>query len=242
MYDPLVEKYSRYLALSRDEIAALESLPARYRDYRRGEVIVAEGSAPRESIVLISGGAYRFRILPDGSRQILAFHVPGDFMDLHSFVLRPLDHAIGASAKSRVARVPHERIAGLIGRFPRLSCALMWDMALDAATTREWMTGIGRRSAYRHIAHFFCELYLRMTMAGQVEGNSFELTLNQAELGDICGLSAVHVSRSLKTLRAEGLIVLEKGRLTIPDLEELIEAAGFEPDYLHLVTRPARRR
>jgi hypothetical protein len=35
-------------------------------------------------------------------------------------------------------------------------------------------------------------------------------------------------------LRANGLIVLQRGRCTISDLERLKEAAMFDPTYLHV--------
>jgi CRP-like cAMP-binding protein len=111
----------------------------------------------------------------------------------------------------------------------------MWDMALDAAISREWLATMGRRSAYEQLAHLFCELYFRMDWAGQVERQEFHFELTQAELGDACGLSTVHVNRSLQALRRDGFISLENHRLTILNLDGLINVAGFDPAYLHLL-------
>jgi CRP-like cAMP-binding protein len=163
----------------------------------------------------------------------VAVHVPGDFADLHSFVLNPLDHAIAAAAPTRLARIPHAALAQMIRQHPDLARWLMWEIALDAAISREWLAALGRRSAYRHIAHLFCELYFRMDWAGQVKDQSFELALNQGELGDACGLSTVHVNRTLQDLRKEGLIVLENYQLMIPDIDALMAAARFDPAYLY---------
>jgi hypothetical protein len=44
----------------------------------------------------------------------------------------------------------------------------------------------------------------------------------------------IHVNRSVQALRANGLIVLERGHCTISDLERLKEAAMFDPAYQHL--------
>ncbi len=237
MIEALVRKLSRCAPLSSEEEGVVRSLPAETCEYAKGQVIVPEGAAPAESSVLLAGLAFRYKALPNGTRQIVSLHIPGDFVDLHSFVLRPIDHAIAAAVPSRVAKVPHERIAEIVFRYPRLTEALMWDMALDAATHREWMVGLGRRSAYERIAHLFCELYYRMRMAGLLRQDGFELRLNQVELGDICGLSSVHVNRSLQALRQDGLIRSEKGRLVIPDIARVSAAAGFDPAYLHLIAR-----
>jgi len=238
MVEALVRKLSRYVPLTREEEDAVRALTEPPRDYAKGQQIVQEGSSPNESAVLESGLAFRYRALANGTRQILSLHVPGDFVDLHSFVLKPMDHSIAVAVPSEVAKVPHERLANIVARHPRVTAALMWDMALDAATHREWMVGLGRRDAYERLAHLFCELYYRMRMAGLLHEYRFELPLSQSELADICGLSSVHVNRSLQMMRHDHLIVTEKGWLTIPDIDRLSEAAGFDPAYLHLISRP----
>jgi CRP-like cAMP-binding protein len=238
MVEALVRKLSRYAPLSREEEDAVRALLDPPRAYAKGQQIVQEGASPRESAVVSSGLAFRYRALANGTRQILSLHIPGDFVDLHSFVLKPLDHSIAVVVPSQVAKVPHERLSEIVARYPRVTCALMWDMALDAATHREWMVGLGRRDAYERLAHLFCELYYRMRMVGLVEDGRFELPLSQPELADICGLSSVHVNRSLQMLRHDQLIVAEKGWLVIPNIERLSEVAGFDPAYLHLISRP----
>jgi CRP-like cAMP-binding protein len=232
----LTRKLSQFAPLSAEEQAALLALPSRTREYSRGALIVQQGSRPDESCVLLDGLAFRYKLLPGGTRQIVSIQVPGDFVDLHSFVLKPIDHAVAAASPARVGFVAHSAIEGLLESHPRLARPLMWDMALDAAISREWLATVGRRSAYEQIAHLFCELYFRMDWAGQIEDRGFDLELTQAELGDACGLSTVHINRSLQSLRKDGMIVLENHRLTIPDIDALVRVAGFDPAYLHLLT------
>src|SRR5262249_15254537 len=94
---------------------------------------------------------------------------------------------------------------------------------------------LGRRTAYQQIAHLFCELYFRLDSVGQVKKGAFDMPLSQAELGDACGLSTVHVNRSLQALRKDGLIVLESHALLVPDIHRLVVTAAFDEAYLHLV-------
>jgi CRP-like cAMP-binding protein len=232
----LIRKLERFGPLPEPERAALQSLPVRLQDYPRGHIIVSQGETTDESALVVSGITMRFKLLPDGLRQIVAVQVPGDFTDLHSFVLKPLDHAIAAAAPTRVARIPHCAIQNVILQHPGISRWLMGDLALDAAISRAWLATLGRRSAYQQLAHLFCELYYRMEWAGLVRDNRFEMVLTQADLGDACGLSTVHVNRSLQALRKDGLIVLESHAhtLLIPDIRRLAEAASFDASYLYL--------
>jgi CRP-like cAMP-binding protein len=231
----LIRKLAQFSPLSAEERASLKALPLRLRQYARGELIVEQGSRPEESAMVVSGIAFRFKLVPDGARQIVGLQVPGDFVDLHSFVLKPIDHAVAAASPAVVGRIPHAALEKMLEKHPRLSRALMWDMAVDAAVAREWLAIMGRRSAYQQLAHLFCELYFRMDWAGQVRDRGFDFALTQAELGDACGLSTVHVNRSLQALRKDGLIGLENHTLVIPNIDALAKTAEFDPAYLHLL-------
>ena len=111
---------------------------------------------------------------------------------------------------------------------------------VDASVQREWYVSICRRSAAVRTAHLVCELLARLQAVGLADPNSFRLPLTQSELGDILGLSSVHINRTLKALRSKQLIAFEQGRLTIPDVERLKTYAQFTPEYLHLYKGPHR--
>src|SRR4051794_13826927 len=98
----------------------------------------------------------------------------------------------------------------------------------------EWIVNLGSRNAYSRIGHLICEVFLKLKAVELTKGNSFDFPITQAEMGDATGLSTVHVNRSIMELRKDGLMILEKGRCTIPDLERLQRAALFDSNYLHL--------
>nr|WP_246718902.1 helix-turn-helix domain-containing protein [Microvirga terrestris] len=100
------------------------------------------------------------------------------------------------------------------------------------SSTVSEIVSIGRQSAREHAANLFCELFLRLQAVGLTEGSSFKLPLTQAELGDILGLSTVHVNRILQELRAEGLITWRGETVVIEDWPRLQEMAEFDPTFL----------
>jgi CRP-like cAMP-binding protein len=238
-FDPLIRKLEQYAPLSDPERQSICAWRRRVVEYMPEETIAREGDVTENSAVLFSGFAFRQKVLDDGSRQILALHIPGDFIDLHSLVLKPLDHSIAAVNHALVAKIPHTEIIQSMAQHPLLARCFMWDIALDGAVARQWMVTLGRKSAYEQLAHLICELFFRLKRVGLVSQNSFELMLTQPELADICGISPIHVNRSLKALQCDGLVVREKRRIILPDLDPLIEVAGFDPAYLYLLaTKP----
>lgn len=109
---------------------------------------------------------------------------------------------------------------------------------IDAAIHRQWLAVIGRRSGLGGLAHLLCELYLRLEVVGRVEDRSFRLPLTQSVLGDMLGLSTVHINRLVAELRAQGLVNWTSGQVEILDWPRLAAIAEFDPAYLRLQREP----
>ncbi len=234
MPNPLVLKLEQRDRLSDDEKRVLEGAISRVRIVEADEDIVHEGERPSESSLLLDGYAARYKLFSNGRRQITAIHVAGDFVDLHSFLLKAMDHGVLALTPCRIAVVPHAAIEKITDEYPHLTRLLWLNTLIDGAIHREWLTTMGRLSATAHMAHFICELFLRLKSVGRTDGDTIQLPLTQAELGDTLGLSTVHVNRVLQELRKEGLIRWQGDALTILDWERLEKVGEFTPTYLNL--------
>jgi CRP-like cAMP-binding protein len=97
---------------------------------------------------------------------------------------------------------------------------------------------MGRRSALGSVAHLFCELFVRLRAVGLTQARSFHFPVTQAELGDLTGLSTVHVNRVAQELRGSGIITWQGRTLTIVDWDRLKAVAEFNPTYLSLGQEP----
>jgi CRP-like cAMP-binding protein len=167
----------------------------------------------------------------------MAIHIAGDFVDLHSLLIKEMDHSVGALSPTRVIRFPHVLLQRLTETHPHLT-RLLWLMTLiDSSIHREWLVAASR-SAPEQLAHLICELYTRLSVTDLVHDNRFTLPVTQMELGEALGLSAVHINRTLQQLRAEGLFTWQNQEIRILDWPALKQRASFDPRYLHLVKEP----
>jgi CRP-like cAMP-binding protein len=237
MLDVLVRKLQHGAALSRGDVAALEHSVTAVKAFAAGEEVIGEGDQPEYVHVVLAGAAYRYKLLEDGGRQIMAWLVPGDFCDLHVAILDSMDHSIGVLSDSKVALIRPEAVVKLTETSPALSRALWWAALVDEAILREWLVGMGRRPADRQIAHLFCELRDRLQAVGQAPGNVLNMPVTQQQLADTVGLTGVHVNRTVQELRRLDLISWRGRTLTIKDVDGLQAFAGFDANYLHLNKR-----
>ncbi len=223
--------------LSQTERQALIDCAADEVEFPAGADLVREGDRPNVSLLVIEGFTTRYRDSADGRRKITAIHVPGDFVDLHSFVLREMDHSVGALSHCRVLRFPHQRLKVLTEQHPHLTRVLWLSTLIDGAIHREWLIAASR-SAPEQIAHLVCELYVRLQNTTSITNGTFTLPVTQMELGEALGLSAVHVNRSLQQLRSENLFTWQNQEIRILDWDRLQARASFDPLYLHLIKEP----
>jgi CRP-like cAMP-binding protein len=238
----LIEKHLMKLR-ARDEVSAEEeqairSLVSHTIDLPADEIFIHAGRDLSESTLLLDGWMARAKDLQSGQRQLAELQIAGDFVDLHGFTLKRLDHDILTLSPCRVAVVPHDRLKDVTERFPHLT-RLFWLMTnIDAAIQREWTLSLGRRTAISRMAQLFCELRLRLGVIGQVNAESYDFPLTQVELGECLGLTAVHVNRTIQELRRNRIVQLEHRRVTILDVKALESIAEFDRRYLYLEKRP----
>lgn len=233
MVNRFVHKLSRLAELTPANISALENATSRQRRFGARQDLIREGDEPGPMFVVLEGWACRYKVLPSGTRQIMAFLMPGDACDLHIKLLAEMDHGIQAITAASVATITRNEMQTLMHDHPNVAQAMYSAQLVDEGVLRAWIVSIGRRSATERVAHLLCELYLRARNIGIAGEGEFALPLSQLVLADALGMTAVHVNRVLKELRLADAVTLNRGSATILDPMKLIHIAGFDENYLH---------
>jgi CRP-like cAMP-binding protein len=228
-----VTRLSALSPLSKDDVAALEGLTAQVTRVRANSDINAPGNDFEYAVLVASGVVGRFLQLTDGRRQITAIHLPGDIADLHRVATPKAGSALQALTNAAVVRVSGRELRAVAFSSPAVTQAFWVYSAVDAAILARWAANL-RRDAKARMAHLLCEIGERMEFSGQGERREFLLELTQAQIGDALGLTPVHVNRTLKALRALGVVEVEGRIFRIPDWPRLAAIADFDPDYLQL--------
>lgn len=232
---------NRTSELSDDERNRLEGAAAGVRQFKAGQLAVRQDTPIFSSLLLVDGMMTRHVDARDGKRHLVAVHVPGDFVDLHAFTLKRLDHDVGALTDVSVAVFPHMSLEHIQQHDPELTRRLWFLTMLDAAMHRQWIYRLASLNAMQRVAHFLCEINARLLATGASDGREFALPMTQSDLGEVCGLTNVHISRVLRELREKGLCHVKSSRVQILDLKGLTEQAFFEPGYLYLNPQIAAR-
>lgn len=240
----ITEYFVRYLqrrdTLAPEDLARLRAIKTEQASFAGGQVIVpASNKYQTRSCMMLRGLSARSHQLvgrPD-DRVITALHVPGDFVDLHSFVLAGLEHSVIAVGPAEVEFIDHAELTEITENFPHLTRLLWMATLIDAAIHRQWLVAAASLRSSAHLAHLLCEIYTRLKAVGAASGDQFQLPLLQRELADILGYSPIHVNRAVRDLRDRGLIRWAGSDITITNWKGLVQLARFDPTYLNLERR-----
>lgn len=232
MPNPFVKKLNNLVDLGPADIDTLVKATANPRDYAPKQDMIREGDRPGPVFVVLEGWACRYKILPSGTRQIMAFLLPGDACDVHVNILSHMDHSLQAITPARVALIPGDEMDAMMIANPRIANAMYKAQLIDEGTLRSWIVSMGRRSSLERVAHLMCELYLR-SVETDGAGDQVALPISQVVLADAMGMTPVHVNRVLRSLRLAGAMSLARGELTVIDPLKLVKIAGFDENYLH---------
>ena len=236
-----VDRLTSRSVLSRDEQQAILNLPAYVQQVPANQDFVQLDEVVDHACFIVEGIVGRFGQNAQGERQITALHIAGDMPDLHSVVQPRSSSALQALSTTTILRVPHRALRAIAARYPAIAEALWRDCMVDAGILAQWVVNVGRRNAKTRIAHLLCEAAARYGVDAQPGTARFDFPLTQAHLADATGLTHVHVNRTLKRLRDDGVVVMAGRTVQILDWERLAEIGDFDADYLQLDIKPEER-
>lgn len=228
----------RGVVIEPDERAELETAISKVLTLEPRTTIITEGQKLSQSTLLVEGFMCRYIDDRAGHRQLVAVHVPGDFVDLHAYPLKSLDHDVATLTAATVATVPHKALDTITRDRPDLARKLWYSTLLDAAMHRAWLFRLGRLDAAGRVAHFLCETSARLRPVGLSDGRSFALGITQTDLAEVCGLTNVHVNRVMRQLREDKLCVFRSSLVEILEWDRLAARGQFDPTYLYLADAP----
>jgi CRP/FNR family transcriptional regulator, anaerobic regulatory protein len=222
-----------------EELALIDRLKHSELEVDADTVLLQEGQTGAALYTLLEGWAYRYNMLPDGRRQILAVLMPGDFIGLQKRLTEAATYGVRTLTAARLCAFQRDALWQLHRELPSLGYDLTWLAAQGEQVVDENLLTVGRRNARERVAALLLGLHERaLHHQSPAADGSVQFPLTQQHLADALGLSRVHVQRTLRTLDREGLAVFTvPGRLLLPHRSKLARVAGL-PWPLTLPMRP----
>ncbi|MGA8400727.1 MAG: Crp/Fnr family transcriptional regulator [Stellaceae bacterium] len=174
------------------------------------------------------GVAYQSTALPDGRRSIADILLPGDIIGAGNAVLGRCDHEIVAASMLGYRLLKADRMHEL-ARDPRICLRILALAAEERWRIDRHLTAITRFDSRGRLASMILDVYDRLRRRELISRPAFNLPLTQEQIADHLGITMVHVSRTLRLMREQRLVLLDRQVVIILDLDELRRTAAGIP-------------
>lgn len=193
-----------------------------------GTHLLNQGEKSPQLFTALSGMGLKYKMLSDGSRQVVGFVMPGDFLGLQAGMMEEMGHSVEAVTDMTLCVFNRADIWELFASHPERAFAVAHLAAVEEHFLGDALATVGQRTAYEKIAWAMARFFRRAEGTGQARNNSVPLPFTQQDFADALGLSLVHTNKQIAQLRKNGVLSCQKGRLTIHDMPALEALAGEE--------------
>ncbi len=253
----LLAKFAAFVSLGDAEAFALQNCEGETQRFRRRKTIRRQGEAASDILMLRSGWAFSFAVMPDGGRQILDLHFPGDLIGASSIAFDTLSHGVATVTPVELCTLTKEQYASFFRVSAQLGTAIHAMAMVENALLTDRLKSIGRMEARDRLALFFLQIITRLEMTeierrsvqfgarepswesgyrGTAYRDCFHLPMSQELIGDALGLSAIHVNRTLRRMEEEGDLRRDHQQVTLLNRAKLSESVNFTNRYTQFTT------
>ena len=137
-----------------------------------------------------------------------------------------------AISETVVSAVSYSVLGQIFVDDPRLAAAFLLSVQKERVSLMHKLAEVGRVSAYERVAGMMLDLLVRCRQAGIADNNVIHCPLTQEQIGDMLGLTNVHVNRMLRQLNDEGVLEGMHTQFAIIDEDRLSSLAAFQANFV----------
>lgn len=196
------------------------------RRFPARSMLMYEGQAGTEVMVLVAGRVKIAYLTRDGREVVLDFRGPGELIGEMAVVDGQLrSNTVQAIEDVEVLAVPAADFRALVASSPTLSNQLLQIMIRRFRDSDRKVIEFGASQAVGRVAARLLEMVERFGTETPT-GHTIDLPITQDELAGWTGSSREAVAKALATLRELGLIATDRRRFTVLDLDGLERRFG----------------
>jgi len=232
----LVSMLSHYIPLDDRQKEHLAALEQTERGYPQATQVYRTDDPARELFVVKSGWLYSFTDLPDGRRQIVKIHHPGDIIGFPDVALKHASATLQAAEDVVLCPFPKAGLDVILRESPQLSALILSIALRDHVVFIDLLRAMGRMQAMERVAYMLLDLIARLRITNTRMTDTIRLPLTQGQIGDYLGLTNVYVSRILIEMEQQGYIQRIPNHFRFLREDELRRMVDFRDRYADMDT------
>lgn len=216
-----------FRAFEPEELAFVSKFKRGELAVEKGATVLVEGNHSAHLYTVLSGWGFRYKLLPDGRRQILNYSLAGDLIGLQGSVLGEMQHSVEALSPMLLCVFERDKLGELYRNHPGLAYDITWIASREERMLDENLLSVGRRTALERAAYLVAFMYSRAKAVDRSGSKAIEMPITQQHLADTLGLSLVHTNKTIRKLADKGLVRWRDG-CEVLDFPGLVAVARWD--------------
>jgi CRP/FNR family transcriptional regulator, anaerobic regulatory protein len=226
---PPFHRLEEYARLSPFELGLAEGWDGSCQFFPKRTVIRREGDPIDGVFFLKDGWVTSSLLMRSGQKQIVKVHLPGDMLGFPSLALETAGETLEALSEVTLCHISNHDLSQLFEAAPGLSLGIFLSTQKERIALMRQLSWIGGSSSAERMAAFLLDLHDRLALSGKVASGTFPMLLTQEQVGELLGITSIHVNRTIKDLCRSGMIEQGSRSITIKSFERLRALSPDEP-------------
>lgn len=194
----LVNALEPHLDLTDAECDALARFERVATNVSKGHELVPAGERLDRLFVIADGWAIGRGTAPAGRSHAFRLYLPGEMVGLADIAARTARHGIRMQTDGVVYGLTRGDIASLFVGYPRLAALLLSLASMNAMALSDHAVALAAMDGETRLKTFLLSLRARLHKGGIGVGDRIRVPLNQAEIGELSGMTPIYVNRLLR--------------------------------------------
>jgi CRP/FNR family transcriptional regulator len=213
----------------------MEKIHGPLRRVAAGQALFTQGEPAAATYTVVNGWVGLGDVLRDGRAVMLHIVMPGDIISLEYQGARSARGAVALTDVTlcSLSQSAHDALRREDDLYDRRYQAAV---ASELHFAYEHAADIALTTALERVAKLLLELAIRSRRRRPLAGDRIPAPLSQVQIGLLTGLTAVHVSRTLRKLREDGLVDFDRHVIEVLNPAALERVAGVSEDTVAMWT------
>lgn len=216
--------------VSQKDLRRLFPCGVRIQARTAGTTLFHQGESFDFVLIVRSGWVMTYKVFEGGQRQIIRFALPGDLVGFEGDAASGMAYGAEAISDVTVCGIKRSLFLRACADSPPLAMNFANTLAREALSAWNHVGALGQQGALGRVANLLLDLHRRVASRDGTDESAVHLPISQVHIGDATGLSSVHVCRTLKQMRQDGLLEFRKERLVLLDPGRLAKVAQLDPE------------
>ncbi len=229
----LGEVLGLYGELGGDAREALANIRQKPVELRRNQKVFSLCEGRADIFVVKEGWASLSHATSTRGQDICNVFMPGDIIGMRESFFESHDIVILSLTNCKLEKVSVDDLHELLKTNEEIRKAITSYVMVNDNITIERLRSCTHHRSEERVAHFLLEVYARFNFKGLLTGNVFSFPVTQDVVGELLGMTSVHVSRCMTALEQKKLIRKTRSSIKLLKPEEMARNTGFDRDFIY---------